>query len=313
MAMQPRERVLALGLGVTVGLIVLYWGFGQYQSMFSKREGTVANLEKQVSGKETKLLLIERAVRRRTALEKRSLPTNPVAAQSLYLNWLFGLVNEKLTLPSVTPRNVVGRPKAFQPLAFEVKGQGDLATIVKVLHDFYAANHLHQVTMLNIKPQDKTDKLNLTMHIESIILPGTKRKDTLTIEPGDNLALASFDDYKKAIVERNLFAEYKPPQQPTVVVKATEPTFDLAKLAFLTNVGHGVDKQPFAWITERNANRRTVLSEGSEFEIGGIKGKVKRIDIDNRTVELEIDGKSVILNQYKSLGDTLSALASSRS
>ena len=36
-----------------------------------------------------------------------------------------------------------------------------------------------------------------------------------------------------------------------------------------------------------------------------MKGKVKHIDIEGRSVELEIDGKPVTVMQSKSLGDTL--------
>jgi hypothetical protein len=307
MAMQQRERALALGLGLVAGLIFVYWAFGKYTSMFSTRQADVDRIEKQVDVKKTKLARIEKAIHRRRQLEKRSLPTNKTDAENRYGDWLLSLVKEKLSEPSVTPRPPITRAKGFEALDFEVKGQGTLEQVTKVLHDFYASNHLHQITSLIIKPQEKSGTLDLTMQVEAIILPGTVRKDALTTEPGDNLALESFADYQKAIVNRNLFSEYKPPapQRQNVAVERKEPTFDLAKLAYVTNIGHGIDQRPTAWIYERNSNKTTKLFVGDEFQIAGITGKVQRIDVEDLKIEVVIDGKSVSFSQYKSLGDTL--------
>jgi hypothetical protein len=299
-AMQPRERILAIGLGASVGLILLYWGFGQYRTIFSSREAKIANLKREVSQRETQVIRINKAIAQRRELEKRSLPKDPLIANSLYQTWLFDLVNGKLTEPTVTLSSLRGNPTAYEPLGYDVKGRGSLEQIIKVLYDFYNGNHLHQITSLDIKPQAKGNELELTMHVEAIILPGTDRVDTLTTEKAKILALDSYSDYQKAITERNLFAEYTPP-----VVKPTGTPLDMAKLAFVTNIGHGVDGRPTAWIHERNTNKTTYLFVGNEFQVAGLKGKVQNIDINDRSVELQIDGKPVKVKQDKSLGDTL--------
>jgi hypothetical protein len=73
----------------------------------------------------------------------------------------------------------------------------------------------------------------------------------------------------------------------------------------LTNIGHGIDGRPFAWVHERNTNKTTKLFVGEEFQIAGLKGKVQNIDIDGPHIELLIDDKTVIFSQHKSLGETL--------
>jgi hypothetical protein len=302
MAMQPRERVMALGLGLTAGLILLYWGFGQYQSIFSRRETDLTNLKRNVNKQETEVALINKALAQRRELEKRSLPIDPVAAHALYQDWLLDLiiVQGKLDDPIVTYRPEPGNPKGYEPLGFDVKGRGSLDQITKVLYEFYAAGHLHQITSLDIKPQPKEGNLQLNMHVEAIILPGTDRQDSLTTEKGDSLAISSYDAYQKPIAERNLFAEYTPK-----VSKPEGKPLDAAKFAFVSSIVRGIDDRPSVWIHERTAGKTTQLFVGNDFEVAGVKGKVKSIDIDGGSVELEIDGKTVTVPWGKSLGDTL--------
>ena len=254
MAMQQRERTLALGLGIMVALLLLYWGFGQYQFMFDTRESTLTRLRSDVSKNETKMVLIRKKITQRKELEKRSLPTDDTDAHTLYQEWLWSLVGGKLGEPSVGPVTSVGRPKSFDVLAFQVKGKGSLEQVIKVLYDFYSANHLHQITSLNIKPIEKSGMLDLDMKVEAVMLPGTNRKHELTSEKGDNLVLSSFADYEKAIVGRNLFAEYKPPtRNEPVVARAVEPGLDLARLAYFTSLVEDVHGRREAWLTEKNA------------------------------------------------------------
>jgi hypothetical protein len=302
MAMQQRERILAIGLGLVVLLIVLYFGFGRYRTMFTSRESLLETRRREVSQLDAKLAKINRDMARRRELEKRSLPSAIYEAERLYQEWLVSIAG-RLTAPNVTTRDVRTRSKGYEALGFRVSGEGTLEQITQVLHDFYSANHLHQITMLNIDPQEKTKTLKLDMHVDALILPGVKRTNTLTSEPGDNLALEGFDTYKSAIVGRNLFAEYAPPAaQPTP--EPPKPDFDKAKLAFFTSIVE-VDGRPQAWLVDRAVSKQTYLYEGDEFDVAGVKGKVKRIDFDRGFVELEIDGKPVAVTQNKSLGDTL--------
>ena len=302
MAMQQRERVLAIGLGLMVSMFVLYWGVGRYRSMFSSREALIKNRNDDVKKFRTKLAKIKRDSDRRKELEKRSLPKDESKAETLYQEWLVTLAN-KLQSNNVATRDVRTRSKGYTALGFRVTGEGSLEQITQVLFDFYSANHLHQITTLSIDPQEKTGNLKLDMNIDALILPGVKRTDSLTTEPGDNLVLEGFDKYKSAIVGRNLFAEYKAPVIPSTP-EPPKPDFDKAKLAVLTTIVE-VDGKPQAWFFDRGVSKQTDLYEGDEFEVAGVKGKVKRIDFDRGFVELEIDGKPVTVRQSKSLGDTL--------
>ena len=191
----------------------------------------------------------------------------------------------------------------YNAIKFRVKGQGSMDQITSLLHKFYSANHLHKITKLDIRPIDKAAVLGLDMEVEAISLPGTDRKDTLTKEPGDNLALATLADYQKALTGRNIFAEHTPPAAPVRVEPPRDPSFDTAKLAYVTAFMEGRKKE--IWLHERNLNKTTRLSEGDQFQVGPIKGTVKRINYDNRRVEMDVDGKLLSLPMNKSLGDAL--------
>jgi hypothetical protein len=272
--------------------------------MFTTREALIKNRTDEVTKSETKLAKIKRDNDRRKELEKRSLPKDLYEAERLYQEWLVSLTS-KLAGNTVDVRDVRVRSKGYQALGFRVTGEGNLEQVAQVLYDFYSANHLHQITRLNIDPQEKTKLLKLDMDVDALILPGVKRSNTLTDEPGDNLVLEGFDKYKSAIVGRNLFAEYTPPVRDLGPPAPPPPNLDKARLAFITSIMEN-NGRPEAWLTERlENNKRTTLYEGSEFEVAGLKGTVKRIDFEGRFVELEIDGKPVTVTQSKSLGDTL--------
>ena len=62
MAMQPRERVLALSLGAFAVALVLYFAFGRYQSMFTTRDVRLTKLRKDVADKKMKVALVDKAI-----------------------------------------------------------------------------------------------------------------------------------------------------------------------------------------------------------------------------------------------------------
>jgi hypothetical protein len=305
MAMQQRERILALSLGGIVAIVGAYWAFGKYRSMFSTRENSLTTARKQVEDKEKKLSVAQNAMARRRELEKRSLPSNKELAQSLYQQWLFGVVDgAELADATVTPTPAQKTSKAFDAFVFTVNGLGNLDQVTRLLHDFYSAGHLHQIKRLVILPADP-GMVSLNMTVEALMLPGAERKDSLTNEAGKNLTLPNYGEYQKAIGGRNVFAEYVPEKKADKPPEKAAESFDLAKLTYITSFWVGADGRPQVWINERNLNKITKLHEGDAFQIGPLKGTVKKIDFPRRQVELEINGKPSVFSWDKSLGDAL--------
>jgi hypothetical protein len=307
MAMQQRERILALSLGGIVAVLGLYWAFGKYQSMFAVRKSNLTTARQDVEKKEKNLTVAKNAQDRRKALEKRSLPANKELAQSLYQQWLFAIVDDaELNDATVTPTPAQKTSKAYDAFMFNISGLGSIDQVTRLLYEFYSAGHLHQIKRLVILPADP-GMLSLNLTVEALMLPGADRKDVLTKESGNHLALASYSDYQKAIGARNVFAEYAPPKAtPERPPERKEPAYDLAKLAYITSFTVAADGRPQVWINERNLNNKvTRLHEGDTFQIGPLSGSVKKIDFERRQVELEIDGKPAMFTWDKSLGEAL--------
>ena len=309
MAMQPRERNLAIIVGGFVLMLALYWGVSTWIGMFSSRNQRLSDLKTKVGEKERTMLQVKQAIARRSELEKRSLPTDRELARSLYHKWLVSTMEgSKLEDINVAPKDTFGGSKAYAPISFTVRGQGTLEQVTKLLHDFYSTNYLHQVRFMTIKPIEKSTKLNLNLTVEALILPAAVNKDGLPPEKGDYLvAAASAEEYRKAIVGRNIFAEYTPPVvRPPQVVDRTPP-FDVAKLAFITSVVVGTDGRAKAFLHERNTDKTTHLHEGDPFEVSSLKGTVKRIDFERRQVEMDVAGKSFMISMGRSLGEQMTA------
>jgi hypothetical protein len=307
MAMQQRERILALSLGGIVAAVGLYWAFGKYQSMFATRDSLLTNARKQVEDKEKKLVVAKKAMDRRRELEKRSLPANKELAQSLYQQWLFGIVDgAELNDATVTPTPAQKTAKAYDAFVFNINGLGTIDQVTRLLYEFYSAGHLHQIKRFVLLPADP-GMLSVTMTVEALMLPGADRKDSLTKESANNLALTSYSDYQKAIGGRNVFAEYTPPKPPQErTIERTEPAYDLAKLAVVTGWGVGVDGRSLFWLTEKNLSKSTKLYEGDAFQVGPLKGTVKKIHFpERRQVELDLNGNALLMTDSKSLGDAL--------
>jgi hypothetical protein len=152
-------------------------------------------------------------------------------------------------------------------------------------------------------PVGKEGRLDLSIGVEALVLPGATREDQLNPEPSDRLAGRSLADYR-AIAQRNLFG----------LGGASDPLDQ----TFLTAVNY-VDGLPEVWISSRCREKVVKLGSDGEpaakagepggtvklrpgegFRIGTFSGKVLRIEDDD--VVLDSDGQRLLL----AIGESLS-------
>ncbi len=302
-ALNQRERVLAIATVAMLGIVLLYFLFSAWQGPRRALQARKTNVVAELERKQNRLELAAKAQRQLDEWRRRSLPANPETALSLYQNWLLKTARDAgfsgITIEAAQGRR---RPEVFQALRLNVQATAGLEELTAFLHHFYQAGHLHQILALGLVPESRGSKMSLQMTIEALSLPTADRTDSLAAVPSGH-KLAPLDAYRSSIAQRNLFAAYQPPPPSRPTAEAPRPApppprFDPARHAYLTAIV-AVDDRRQAWIHARTSDERFELLEGDTFEIGGSQGKLLRIG--QREAEVEFDGRRYVL----SLGDHL--------
>lgn len=329
--MQKREKQL---LGVVLALVALFAGKWLFSSLYGAHTLRVGQLT-QVTGdgkkKDTQILMGKQAANRLAAWEKQSLPSDFEKARSVYSDWLRKLVADAgLEEPNVEPQQSSPtllksagargarngpRPVVYQRLPYTVRGKATTAQLTKFLHAFYSSGHLHLIRSLKLAPQ-KDDKLDVTIAIDALALPTADRTDALANLPVASLPGGTLEDYTTAITKRKVFAAYKPePPKPVEndKPKPIDPAVDPARFAKVTAIV--TDPVLVVWIHVETTGKLFKLAEGQEFDLGeDRKGKVHRIHLASRTVDVELNNErlQVALGQKLTEGKPLGSETASR-
>lgn len=294
MTLQKREKVLAVVVAALLVVVAGRMGVRVLYTPLATRQAEVEALAQRIAERQKKVEAALPAQARLAEYRRRSLPSDPQAARSLYQNWLLELT-DRVKLKGRKVESSDGRvvKGIYHNLPFTVRGEGSLDQLVQFLYEFYSAGHLHRIRRLSVKPQEKSADLELTILIEALALVDADRRDKLATLAGNRLAHQDLGAYRKSIVERNLFAPYRPPvvaQRPQrrETPKPPEPV-DPSKFAYVTAIVQ-VDGQPQVWVKSRTKDENYQLREGQRLEIGSFKGVISRIA--DRHVEIAVDGKS---------------------
>lgn len=237
--MTQRERFLAILVG---GLLVvggIWWGFGKYRTAIKSRNNEIDRLTMQSQQLTEQQLQGEYANRQMGEYMARSLPGNVEIAQSKYQQWLIGIVQDNnLSLPKVDPNPSRMIGGLYQQLGFKVSGNGDVSSLVGLLHSFYAKDYLHRIRDLSVRAA-KTGGFNIELTVDAIALANAP--DDLP-EPGDKSWRVDGDlaAYREPILNRNFF---QPPNQAprydgNAVIEAIVARETPAPLTFKDDEGH---------------------------------------------------------------------------
>lgn len=310
--MQPREKLLA----AVVGTLAVGWVgslvYGHIDTAFTQRGNTIATLRQEVAKKRAGTIKVQQAQKKLTAWQRRGLPADRELARSLYQNWLLALVDRvKFVEKNVSSQNAVGIRNVYERSSFTVTAKGQMGQVVQFLYEFYNTSHLHQIRRLSLRPLS-SGQLDIAIGIEGLSLPGGEKRTELNSEPFQRAAL-DLATYRKALTERNFFADYvppRPPDPPPIVrrdpppppVKTPDPPkppeFDVAKFAYISAITEA-DGEVEVWLDIRTTGETLRLRTGDEFRIGAAKGTVERIGLYD--VDFVLDGKRLTV----ALGENL--------
>jgi hypothetical protein len=210
--MSSRERLLALAVGGLLVLIVGFYLYGRIDDALRVRLAQNQRLNSQVMDLEKKVRKGQLSDRRLRELNDRSLPADRLLARSLYQSWLLELLG-KVGLENPQVRATGGRAhgNVYYRLTFSVSGRGDLEQLVTLLHEFYSVNDLHQIRRLTVRPIPESRDLELGLAVEALVLPGSTRGEAVANLAAQRLTRGTFEEYRDAVLNRNLFA---PPNKP---------------------------------------------------------------------------------------------------
>jgi len=314
--MQKREKQLLGVVALLVALVVGNWVYGKVSSSFRARHNEISRLKLEHEKKKNQIKAGQLAAAKLAKYESRALPSDPELARAAYSAWLRKLVSDAgFVDPNVDPpaqatpkflttgnaRSTRGaKPIVYQRLPYSIRGKASLEQVIKFLHAFYSAGHLHLVRSLTLT-QQKDGQLEVKMSIDALVLPGADRKDVLSSVPGEALAGGSFEEYRDVITKRNTFAAYKPaPPKPPEKSSKPDPAVDPMRFAKVTAIL--TDPELVVWIHMESTGKLYKLAEGEEFDLGeDRRGKVNRIHLATRTVELQINDERKLFG----LGDKL--------
>lgn len=316
MNLDKRQKML---VGALAGILFLWQGSGVLWSIFfgpfDQRYTQIAALDEQLKKKKDAKFQLDMTERRTRIWERRSLPPSPDVASPLYHHWVLDLAGkhhfEKLT---VTPKRIstATTSAVFTRIPISVTAECKMDQLCQFLYDFYRTDLLHKVTQLSIESLDfrANPTFKVSLELEGLSLKSAASRTTLfagkqETAVSDAMAKKTLADYKPLIDGNRFVRGYngppKPPAPPTPPPPPPAP-FDSSPHIFLV-ASLEVDGQPEAWLYDRTTNERTVLSQGKEFEISGVKGQV--LEIGKRFVKLKVKDKEWRLE----VGDNLKQMS----
>lgn len=224
MAMNQREKYLALGVGLVASLFVGQYVVNSVQKGYSDKLQKIEDLNKKRQDQDLQMTAGLIASQKLNAVVNRSLPKLEEKARADYMAWLIDLADDA-NLREPTP-SLVGDQKdrdgTFHMFKFQLSGTGTIANATKLLHDFYVKDYLHRITRFNLTPvTGQPDQLLISMDCEVLSLAIAKDKQPSPVQPSARI-VKSLEEYNKTIIERNMFSPMNQPpkMEPTKLVEA---------------------------------------------------------------------------------------------
>jgi len=221
MAMTSRERILAIGVGVTVGLLGLQYGISSFSAKLTAKQARIDTARKDADNLQlqiTKGMISQKKV---NALKAKSFPSNADLLNSRYSEWLtkvgeeVGLTGDNFKI-GTQPRPVKTTP-AYTAYKATMQVQCRTDQLIDLMAKFYDKDVLHTITSLKVTSTNQPNWLNVSLDSQAIALRVADAKQPFSNESSKRLPKTA-EDYKQSILGRNPFA---PPNSPPSLATST--------------------------------------------------------------------------------------------
>lgn len=209
MNMSQREKLLAIGVGLVVVVIVGNYLLGSVRKGFETKQDLIATLQKEKDDKALQVVAGNLSKAKLNRVLPQSLPSNEEKARATYMEWLID-VAEEAGLSDPQPRTL-GETKEgdlYQSFKFQLTGTGTIENATKLLYAFQAKDYLHRVLRFDLRPLTNSNppyRMTIMLDCEAIALRTAKPNQ----DPPTTLSTRvhkPLDEYLAAITERNIFA-----------------------------------------------------------------------------------------------------------
>ncbi len=225
MAMTKRERYLALGVGVVVGLLALQTVVSGITSRWQAKQDLVDTAQAEMESMqriETAGTIAERQLRQ---LNEKSLPTNSEILVAQYKAWLTkaaldaGVGDIKITPPDRPTRETA----AYKEYKFSLTGTCRIDQWLDLMAEYYDADYLHRLQHVKLTLTKDPGVVKIVFDSHALALVGAQPDQPASGQSSGRLA-KSADEYKQIILDRNPFS---PPNQPPTL--AGPRTFEIPR------------------------------------------------------------------------------------
>lgn len=295
--MSNRERILAAGVALLVGLIGVRWFVDRViQEPLRLKDAELATLSEQVMKKQQELQEAQDAEFDIRDWQSRALPADMSLAQPLYLDFLQdSLALAGIHRPQLLPVSVERRANHYSVLRCPINVKCTLDELTRFMNEFYATDLLHNFRNISIKPSPDhkgvVEEFDVAMTVEAVSLHDAVADDSL---PG----VDEFQQEPKPLAEeltlfasKNLFqpTELKKPAPP-IVARARPPApepDERGDYYINATLRHGsVGTVTFF---NKKTKKELELHEGDKIEISGLKN-AKVVEVSPPKVLLQVDG-----------------------
>lgn len=295
---KKRERFLLIVAGILFVVIIIPVMYQLFGANTTRLRAERIRLKESIEKLENDVRQKDRIKKRLDELTEQSLPPGDALAQSLYQNWLIKTAEDVgLQGNQVAPGSVTPMKDHYRKFTMTLNSRGNLKQISEFLRVFHKTDYLHLVRKVTPRMTRNWDQMDVSITVEALTLPQAKTSQRLRNIPARAIAITDTERQTlRDITQRNLFVAWSPPPTPGPKDKEDdEPiivapnVFDHSPYCYIGSILE-VDGKPQVWIDVRTEGKQFKLYEGDMFRLGGVRCFIKKIDFDNRKVDVEAAG-----------------------
>lgn len=309
--MNRREKILGAVILLILAAVGMKSLYGRYQTAIERRTDAVVDAQKRLFTVNRKLAEGRAAVRQMQDWQAQSLPNDREKALTLYKAWLLDKAKEAgLEDYDISPSSRPSASTSYSAIGYQISAKGTLSSVAAMLYEFYRSPQLHQITRLHLSRPQGSPKIEVSLDVEALSVPGAEAIDKLPEGDSKRLKLASLEEYKKTLDDRDLVNVYTPPRPPREPPVRREPPappkFDDSDETRFSATTGPVDSLE-AWINVQTTGETLHLKAGDALKVGALDAKI--VSIDRFSLVYETDGRKfeVPLGEFLRKGKELAA------